>query len=351
MKNIKTIKTDKPVFAIILSVVHSVHDLKLCLSSLEKINYPKENFKVILIDIGVVPGLRAFFRKNLSHYELQMDELRPPIIPTKGPKWLNQFMVNEAKNYAIQNVPAEYYIFTEDDCTYERDWLTRYEAGLRKDNVGVLSGPDILPEGMDLFTETLDCLLNSYMGTAGLRKGNPAIENKELISKENMAVPSRVFNEISGFSEERSVGGLIEFIGRVRNAGYKVDFLPENFVWHRRVTRFPNFVRITHYFAFDKVLALRESKRFFKSFHFIALVLCFLFLTLGIFSFIHQAFFVLFLIVVAGYIFALLGTAISSGFRKQRFMIAICLIPLMPIHHVSLVLGILKGIMNKAGSK
>ena len=112
-------------FAIIIAVTHSIKCLENSLKSLANLNYEKECFKVVLIDCHVLPGLNEFFHKQLGLYECQITTIRLPEQSTEYPAWLHESRLNEARNTAMQKVPAQNFVFTEDDCMFEPDWPDR----------------------------------------------------------------------------------------------------------------------------------------------------------------------------------------------------------------------------------
>ena len=57
-----------PIFTIIIPVIHSCEDLERCLTSLQHLDYPQEDFHVVLINCHVFQGLEAFLEMKLPTY-------------------------------------------------------------------------------------------------------------------------------------------------------------------------------------------------------------------------------------------------------------------------------------------
>jgi GT2 family glycosyltransferase len=338
-----------PSFTIIIPVIHSIEDLERCLSSLDNLDYPKERFHVVLVDCHVLYGLKQFCTENLHKYGFSVSMLSIPEKPDIEPSRHVESRLNEARNYAIQNVSGKSYVFTVDDCTFEPDWLHKIECALN-DKVGALGGPDIFPEGMGWFLTALDCVLNSYIGTAGMRRGNGYRSNQYYPRKENMAISARVLNHVGNFPKEKIYSGDMEMANTIREAGFQIKFLPDNPVRHRRVTSFSKFLQNTVYVAFEKVQFLREQNAFIKSLHFLVLIASIGSILIGLFSLVSNYACVLLVILAGVYLVALVSTAVLSAFRVRNILVGLGVFMLLPAYHASLTYGIIKGTITKIKS-
>lgn len=336
-----------PDFAIIIPVLHSLEDLARCLASLDKLDYPRERFRVILIDCHVLNGLKDFFTARLNRYKAEITVLSLPQRPGISPSWLIEARLNEARNFAIQKVAAQCYVFTLDDCSFEPDWLHKFETALT-DEVGALGGPDILPSGMGWFPRALDCVLNSYLGTAGLRRGDGRREKQYYPRKENMAIPARVFSRVGNFPEERPMGGDMHLAARIRGAGLQIRFLTHNPVWHRRVTTLNNFLRMTAYTASEKVQLARGQGSLLRSPHLLVLLTTLGIIFLGLFSFVNDYFRILLIALSGIYFIGLFFTAVWSFLRTCSLSVALGVVLLIPLHHLSIIWGIIQGLLTKS---
>jgi GT2 family glycosyltransferase len=332
-----------PGFAIIIPVIHSLDDLKRCLTSLDNLDYPKDRFHVVLVDCHVVQGVEKFLKEDLPNHGFRASTLCIPEQPkTQLPSWLIEARVNEARNYAIQRTPGRCYVFTEDDCTFEPDWLKKIEDAF-KDGVGAVGGPDILPDGLGWFPGAIDCVLNSYLGTAGMRRGDGRRKDRYYPRKENMAIPAWVLERVGNFPERKHLGGEMEIAGRIRDADLRIRYLPENPVWHRRITSFGNFIRITAYTASEKVRLMREQHAFIPSPHFLLLLATITGILIALFSFISSPARVFLTALAGAYLIALLACAVFSALRTRSVSVGLGVLTLIPVHHLSLIFGTTKG--------
>jgi GT2 family glycosyltransferase len=335
-----------PLFIIIVPIAHSIEDLRRCLTSFDTLDYPRNRFHVVLVDCGVVDGVKEFLSENLSGYGLRVSALFLPVNPSEGMNWFIEKRINEARNHAMHMASGLCYVFTEDDCTFEPDWLQKFENSLSKE-VGIIGGPDILPREMGLFPQALDCVLNSYLGTAGMRRGEGHRAKSYYPRKENMAIPAAIIARVGKFSEEIPVGGEMDIAKRIRDAGFKVLYLPNNPVWHWRKTSLLNFIRLSAYTAFQKVKLLRVHNSFFMSTHFIVLVATLAVALIGLSSLASSHARFLTEVLAGVYLSALLFTAVSSLMHTRSVVVGLAVFLLLPLHHLSLISGIMSGMVAK----
>jgi hypothetical protein len=335
-------------YTVIIPVTHNLVDLKDCLDSLERLDYPRELFHAVLIDCQVVEGLREFFRIRLAGYGFHLTTLTLPQTASKHKSWLHEARVNEARNAAIDQVPASFFIFTEDDCIFEPDWLRKFDSEVTAD-MGALGGPDLLPDGMQWLPRALDVILQLFIGTAGAKRGGGLRQDWYYPRKENVLIPAEVIARIGKFPESLISGAEMEMARRIRQAGLSIKYLPNNPVWHRRNTTFTNFVRRNAYHSAEKVRLLRREGAFSRSPHFLVFVAVIAGLLILAGALIASAIRPLLLIPVAAYILLVLLISIYSLISTRSLSVGLGTALLLPSHHLSITFGILKGALsNKA---
>ena len=338
-------KKQIPKFSIIIAVTHSIKCLEDCLKSLEGLNYPKELFQVVLVDCHVIPGLANFFKENTGTGKINITALTLPEQLSAKKSWLHEARLNEARNLAMQRVPGRYFVFTEDDCMFEPDWLKKFDPVLDDVTLGAAGGPDILPEGMGWLPRALDCILNSFAGTAGAKRGDGPRNEWYYPRKENTVIPARVFERIGNFPQEMIFGAEMEMAKRIRDAGLVISYLPDNPVWHWRDTTFMNLVRRNIYHAAEKVRLLRRQRLFLQSPHFLVFLAAASCLFLGLLSLVNgnaRAFFVALILL---YLLLVFFLAIKSLVQTRSLAVSLGVLLLLPSHHASILTGVLKGML------
>jgi GT2 family glycosyltransferase len=331
---------DIPKYTIIIAVTHSIDCLRECLKSLERL------FHVVLINCHVINGLNSFFERGVKDYRCQITALSLPEQHGKHEAWLHEARLNEARNYAMDNVPGRHFVFTEDDCMFEPDWLKKFDRVL-SDDLGAAGGPDILPEGMGWLPRALDCILNSFLGTAGAKRGDSGKNEWYYPRKENTVIPAKVIKLIGKFPEDMIFGAEIEMAKRIRDAGLQIKYMPDNPVWHWRVTTFRNLIRRNVYHAAEKVRLLRRQHAFVQSPHFIVFLAAAAGLFLGLLSIFSSYARSLFIAVTGLYLASVLFVATTSLIRTRSVSVGLGVLLLLPSHHLSIMTGVIKGAVSK----
>jgi GT2 family glycosyltransferase len=246
---------------------------------------------------------------------------------------------------AVKKFPAKIYAFTEDDCTIEPDWLIKIETALAE-GVGSVGGPDLLPFNMGWFPTALDRILDSPLGRVGAKGSNGKVNSWYFPRKENIAVPVWVFEKVGQFREDQIFGAEMDFARMVREAGLKTVYLADNPVWHKRNTTIPKLLLRNYYMAEDKVRLMRETGSFTKSFHFLIFILTVILGIIGFSALFFSTMQIIFMMLLAGYFSLLLTLSVSSAGYTGRKSVGFGVFFLAPLHHLSIVTGILKGVLT-----
>lgn len=337
---------DVPRFTIIVPVAHSPEDVDRCVTSMQKLDYPPDRFRVVLAECGIAPGL-SHHLENLPPFdplELHAFALPPAEGKPMGPH-MNEYRVNEARNRAIERFPAEFFAFTEDDCVVPADWLRKIDGALN-DGTGMLGGPDVLPENMSRFNQVVDAVLNSFLGTAGMRGGGKVPPEQYYPHKENMVVPSGILDRVGTFPEENFFGGEMEMADRIRRAGYGVDYMEDNPVVHRRVTTLKNFLLLTAVRASEKIRLMGKDNPFLKTLRRLAPGAAALLLMLAALSFFVPSARAVLAGLCVVYFGLLAIPAVAWAVRKRSPAVGLGVLFVMPLYHGSILLGVLAGIVR-----
>jgi GT2 family glycosyltransferase len=280
-------------------------------------------------------------------HRYQISTITLPEKPDLHKSWLHDSRINEGRNAAMQMVPAQYFIITEDDCMFTPDWLAKFDAVLQ-DNIGAVGGPDVLPEGLGWFPRALDCILNSFLGTAGTKSEDCIKKDWFYPRQQNTVFSAKVIERIGHFPEDMILGVEMEMANRIRNEGWQIKYLPDNPVWHWRETTFFRFVRRNLYLAAEKVKILRRQHVFIQSPHFFVFIITVLGLVLGLTSLLNTYALAVFLILMVLYLAIVITFSIASFVRTRSITVSLGVLLLLPSHHLSITIGVLKGVVSKS---
>lgn len=330
-------------FCIVIPVNHNIGFFRLCLESLERLDYPQGQFKVVTVDCGQAQGLDEFARTELPKFKLPLLHIVLPPHPPSEQSWMHEHRMNEARNAAVAACAAEVYIFTEDDTSFHPDWLHKTERWIN-DRTGALGGPDILPDNMGPLAEALDELLNSPLGSPGRRKH---IRDEDFCPrKDYLVIPAKVLAAIGPFSEDMLFGAEIDICRRIRAGGWDVKCMADNPIWHRRITTVRDFLRRNVRIASEKVHLLRRQGRFWKSAHALVLYATVGAAAVSVLACVSRAFAGLWLLGLIAYLFLALALSLRTLMNKRHLGSAAAVIGLLPCHHASVACGVLLGLLG-----
>jgi len=137
--------------------------------------------------------------------------------------------LSAARNIGGKAATGEIFVYTDDDCIAERDWLKWIAIQFRDPKVGCAGGPNIPPPPE-----------NAKQARIAAAPGGPAHvllsdSRAEHLPGCNLAVRRSVFDEVGGFDEQFwTAGDDVDFCWRVTDAGYELSFHAAAFIWHYR---------------------------------------------------------------------------------------------------------------------
>lgn len=208
------------IFSIVVPFLNEEKRIEKCLQALIAQNFAATDFELIFIDNGSSDRSAEIVREY--PVTLLNESRKDPYL---------------ARNRGIEAARGEYILFTDADCIAAPDWLSKYYESIQETRADIIIGSLLYPSPTPLalkcheqyYHTKMESILASrrseyYYGHAG-----------------NMAVHSRVFDEIGRFSGMPIVGDteVIHNLLAVRpEAG--IVYVPAAKVVHDEVTRFSN---------------------------------------------------------------------------------------------------------------
>jgi GT2 family glycosyltransferase len=213
-------------FSIIVPTYNRPTRLRECLEGLAALDYPSDQFEVVIADDGssnlVEPLLRTF-----------SDRLPIALVgshKTTGP--------GAARNRGAARARGRYLAFIDDDCVPLPNWLTALAARFEK-SPGSLVGGAIVNALLDNPFSTATQLIMTYVYQYHDRQG----QGKHFFNTANLAVSAEAFRRFGGFSEAVPLAEDYDFCQRWLHAGYRTIYAPEVIVHHRHTLTLASFCR------------------------------------------------------------------------------------------------------------
>ena len=215
-------------FSIIIACRHSADLLNETLQGLVELDHAGDH-EIIIIDDERRDG-REKVASDAAQRGLEVRYLKLPGVG-RAAAW----------NVGVREASRNYLAFLDDDCIPPPGWLTAFKSSFAEWTAGVAGGPDRAPPKASAFEKSLEYVLNSFIGTLGVRNG------KSLVSAYyprtwNMAARKEAIRFAGGFNESAPDAPEVAMIARLAKIGYKARFEPNAWVWHHRHTDLFRFV-------------------------------------------------------------------------------------------------------------
>lgn len=213
-----TYSKNKTRFTIIIPFRDEGENLDALLVSLLHLEYPKQQFEVLLIDDGSSDNsmqIITSFQKAYPNYPLRVIK---NIRKTASPK-------KDAISTAIQQSNFEWILATDADCVVPKTWLQTYDAFIVEKNPVFIAGLVSYHQEKS-FLHVFQQL--DWMSLTGVTMGGFGWKNPLLCSGANLAYLKKAFVEVKGFEANDTIasGDDMFLLHKMQKAyPYQVHFL------------------------------------------------------------------------------------------------------------------------------
>lgn len=165
--------------------------------------------------------------------------------------------LSAARNAGAEAATGEVLAFTDDDCEPDADWLVELSRVLAE-GWSAVGGPNLAPEPQD----TRAAVVAAAPGAAS----HVMIDDREAehVPGCNLAVRAEAFHAIGGFDVRfHTAGDDVDFCWRLRDAGMRIGFAPNAWVWHHRRPCLVGYLRQqVGYGRAEAMLMVKHPRRF-----------------------------------------------------------------------------------------
>jgi glycosyltransferase involved in cell wall biosynthesis len=221
-----------PSFSPIIPTYNRPQHLSTCLQALSCLNYPRDQYEVIVVDDGsVVPldEVNAQFKDKLNLSLLRQENAGPAA----------------ARNYGAAHAKAEFLAFTDDDCESVADWLRVFAAQFEKTPEVLLAGKSINKLTNNLFSSTSQLIVDIVY-----RHYNADPLQARFFAANNMAMPTGHFDKLSGFNTNFRTAEDRELCNRWRASGHGMIYVKKAVLRHAHALILRGFCR--QHFAYGQ---------------------------------------------------------------------------------------------------
>jgi glycosyltransferase involved in cell wall biosynthesis len=242
-------------FSIVIPTRNRPAQLKACLESISRLDYPADRFEVIVVDDGSQTSLERVVSPFREQIDLTLFSQR-----NSGP--------GSARNHGAGKARGRFLAFTDDDCRPNADWLRQLE-------VRCLAVPDHIIGGrtLNLLQDNPFSQMSQLIVDIVYDHYNRGVNGPCFFASNNLAVPAVSFHRLGGFDARFTTAEDRELCDRWLQRGYRMTYAPEAVVYHAHLLTLGAFWR-QHFnygrgaFRFHQVRAERGSGPFRPEFRF-----------------------------------------------------------------------------------
>lgn len=215
-----------PTVSIVIPVKDRAADLRNCLTSLAQLDYPKDKLEVVVVDDGSSDATSAVARE-LGALLLESGAVGG------GPAL--------ARNKGAAVAGGEILAFIDSDCTASTDWLAELLPAFFDEKLAAVGGwVDGMHHGSAL--DRYEAVMSSLnLGRREMSGG--AGGDTFYLPSCNLLMRKSAFVAAGGFNPEMQVGEDVDLTWRLRDAGWKIQYLPQGIVYHAHRSKLWPFMR------------------------------------------------------------------------------------------------------------
>ena len=205
-------------FSFIIPVFNRPEEIRELLESFCALESPK-TFEIVIVEDGSTLDSKLI----VDHFQ-ELLKISYYAKENSGP--------GHSRNYGMERAKGRYFIILDSDCILPPKYLEAVISKLDSHYVDGFGGPDAAKDSFTEFQKAINFSMTSYMTTGGIRGGKIPIENYEPRSF-NMGISKEAFQATGGFGRIHP-GEDPDLSIRLKEMGYRLHFIPEAFVFHKR---------------------------------------------------------------------------------------------------------------------
>jgi len=319
-----------PMISVIVPAYNRADEVEKFLYSFEK--QSAKNFEIIIVDDGSTDNTKTVVETHKHKLDLKYF-----FHQNEGP--------GAARNLGMENAKGDILVFIDSDCTVPEDYINNLTHHLENENFDAFGGPDTCHKNFSPFLKAINYSMTSFIGTGGTRGSKGKQLAKYYPRSFNMGIKRNVYEQIGGMNALRH-GQDMEFSNRVFNAGFKVSFLSDVKVYHKRRTNLKKFFKQIFNWGVTRINLGRIDPKMLKPIHFLpAVALLGYFISL-ILTFYIPLFLWLFLGESILLILILLFAFIQSSLKNKSFLVGVLSIITLLTQIIAYGAGLLTGVMK-----
>jgi len=170
-----------------------------------------------------------------------------------------------ARNFGMQQANGDFFVILDSDVLLPSGYLEALQRAVESRALDAFGGPDAAAADFSPLQKAMDFAMTSFWTTGGIRgklKDPAAYQARGF----NMGVSRLVFERLGGFVDPNR-GEDIEWSLRIKKAGFRLELVPEAFVYHKRKNTLWSFAKQAFSFGRNRVNVSRFHPEAIKLVH------------------------------------------------------------------------------------
>jgi cellulose synthase/poly-beta-1,6-N-acetylglucosamine synthase-like glycosyltransferase len=246
--------SEKPFISIVIPVKNGERCLSRCLESIKKQSYPQDRFEVIISD-----GMSMDNTVKIAH------DHGARIVKN------SKITVGPGRNVGFKAAKGDIIVFSDDDCVMDKDWLSNCIKYFDNEQVGGLSGPTITQNEGGPLGEAIGIIfeLAASAGVSAHRGDRSPVEEVQDIPGCNAFYRRDALEKVFPIDESLITAEDVEMNRLIRQAGFKLLYVPDVKLWHYRRQNIYGFFKQIYRFAVGRLQIGRKNINMLKPTHII----------------------------------------------------------------------------------
>ncbi|BDD03588.1 glycosyltransferase [Aureibacter tunicatorum] len=315
-------------FTAVIPVYNRPEEIDELLESLTKQTYT--HFEVIVVEDGSREGEKC--EEITSSYSDRLDV-----------KYFYKENTGQgfSRNYGFEKASGDYFVVFDSDCIIPEKYFEEVNSFLENQWLDAFGGPDRASEDFNDMQKAISYSMTSLFTTGGIRGKKKHVGQFQPRSF-NMGISKEVFQKTGGYAMT-NMGEDIEYSVRMINAGFKVDLIPEAYVYHKRRGSFKQFFKQIFSFGRSRIIMRSFLPGALKPVHFFPLCFVIAMLVFLMLPFIN---FDLFKIACIFVVFYFGGILLDSSIQNKSIKVGVLSIIASVVQLTAYGLGFLKELMT-----
>ncbi|MGO1752695.1 MAG: glycosyltransferase, partial [Psychroflexus sp.] len=161
-----------------------------------------------------------------------------------------------SRNYGMQRAKGNYFIILDSDVILPSYYLKNIETSLNNNYLDCFGGADRAHDSFSNIQKAIDFSMTSLITTGGIRGNNNVKQSYEPRSF-NMGISEAAFKKSGGFGNIHP-GEDPDLSIRLKKLGFKLGFIPQAYLYHKRRIDFSKFYQQVRKFGLVRPILIKR---------------------------------------------------------------------------------------------